>query len=61
MSYNVLAQKLLDEHPHLYQNHDSEHLAWKTRWRNLFNEIKTLRPDILCLQEVQQTHLNYFK
>ncbi|XP_019757456.1 protein angel homolog 2 isoform X1 [Dendroctonus ponderosae] len=62
MSYNVLAQKLLDEHPYLYQTHNCKDLAWKIRWKNLFNEIKTMRPDILCLQEVQQSHLKgYFK
>lgn len=57
MSYNVLAQNLLNDHPYLYKHHNRKALDWETRWRNLFNEIKTMKPDILCLQEVQETHL----
>ncbi|XP_066250086.1 protein angel isoform X1 [Euwallacea similis] len=61
MSYNVLAQDLLDEHPYLYRFHNPKALNWELRWKNLFNEIKTMRPDVLCLQEVQHSHLkSYF-
>ncbi|XP_050300747.1 protein angel isoform X2 [Anthonomus grandis grandis] len=58
MSYNMLAQKLLEDHEYLYKKHNRNCKKWETRWLNLFNEIKTLNPDILCLQEVQQSHLN---
>lgn len=58
MSYNVLAQKLIEEHLYLYKRHNHKTLNWQIRWSNLFNEIKTMKPDVLCLQEVQETHLN---
>ncbi|KAJ8945430.1 hypothetical protein NQ318_009886 [Aromia moschata] len=61
MTYNVLAQDLLEQHPYLYQYHDKSCLDWNTRWHNLFKEIKKLNPDILCLQEVQESHIkDYF-
>ncbi|CAH1102345.1 unnamed protein product [Psylliodes chrysocephalus] len=58
MSYNVLAQDLLEQHPYLYRNHDEASLAWPIRWKNLFKEISKMKPDILCLQEVQKSHLS---
>ncbi|XP_049825820.1 protein angel homolog 2 isoform X2 [Aethina tumida] len=61
MSYNVLAQDLILNHAYLYNNHDQKSLPWETRWNKLMNEIKTIDPDILCLQEVQKTHLDYYK
>uniref|UniRef100_T1GHM6 Endonuclease/exonuclease/phosphatase domain-containing protein n=1 Tax=Megaselia scalaris TaxID=36166 RepID=T1GHM6_MEGSC len=57
ISYNILAQDLLEEHMHIYKNHDSRYLSWDIRLRNIKNEVLTLRPDILCLQEVQNDHL----
>lgn len=42
---------------HIYKNHDSRYLSWDIRLRNIKNEVLTLRPDILCLQEVQNDHL----
>ncbi|GBP93202.1 Protein angel homolog 2 [Eumeta japonica] len=35
-------------------------LKWKKRSKLLYDEIVNLGPDILCLQEVQATHLNTF-
>lgn len=62
MSYNVLAQKLIEEHLYLYKRHNPKTLNWQTRWSNLLNEIKTMKPDVLCLQEVQETHLkDYYR
>ncbi|KAJ8913038.1 hypothetical protein NQ315_002054 [Exocentrus adspersus] len=61
MCYNVLAQDLLSKHPYLYNRHDKEHLAWNVRWNNIIQEITKYKPDILCLQEVQESHVsNYF-
>ncbi|KAJ8966859.1 hypothetical protein NQ314_003253 [Rhamnusium bicolor] len=61
MCYNVLAQDLLKQHPYLYRDHHQGYLSWETRWKNLFKEIKRLSPDILCLQEVQESHIkDYF-
>ncbi|KAJ3659389.1 hypothetical protein Zmor_011079 [Zophobas morio] len=57
MSYNVLAQDLLDQHMYLYASHKKESLKWHNRWKNLMSEIRHFKPDILCLQEVQKSHL----
>ncbi|XP_072376389.1 uncharacterized protein [Diabrotica undecimpunctata] len=57
MSYNVLAQDLVEQHPYLYKEHDLSSLSWPTRWKNLFEEISQFKPDILCLQEVQESHI----
>lgn len=58
-SYNVLADHLLQEHPHLYygQNGDEPWVYdWNYRKCNLMEEFKCSNPDILCLQEVQEDH-----
>ncbi|KAG5870482.1 hypothetical protein JTB14_001676 [Gonioctena quinquepunctata] len=60
MSYNVLAQDLLEQHPYLYRDHNTEYLMWETRWNNLIKEISKFSPDILCLQEVQESHLEEY-
>lgn len=46
MSYNVLAQDLLEGHPYLYKDHNAESLKWKTRWNNLFQELCNILPDV---------------
>nr|CAI5821671.1 unnamed protein product [Callosobruchus analis] len=60
MSYNVLAQDLLQWHPHLYKHHDPRYLTWEKRWTNLLTEIQEFDPDILCLQEVQESHIREY-
>ncbi|KAG8227950.1 hypothetical protein J437_LFUL008756 [Ladona fulva] len=60
MSYNVLSQDLLENHPHLYYDHDPNVLSWEYRSERLLEEIKCAAPDILCLQEVQKSHLESF-
>lgn len=57
MSYNILAQDLLQTHPYLYKSCNPKHLEWKFRLDRLASEILAIRPDILCLQEVQQNHI----
>lgn len=57
MSYNILAQSLLEKHPHLYNSHVPEFLDWEHRLRCIQNEILAIEPAILCLQEVQESHL----
>jgi len=63
-SYNVLADKLLHDHPHLYfnrGNRDSWIFDWNYRKKNLIAEIIYSNADILCLQEVQEEHFyNWF-
>ncbi|XP_054261476.1 uncharacterized protein LOC128985707 isoform X2 [Macrosteles quadrilineatus] len=57
MSYNVLAQTLLEGHMYLYKNHDRRALGWARRWGLIYEEIKDENPEILCLQEVDTAHL----
>lgn len=57
MSYNILAQSLLTKHSHLYTEHNPEFLEWSHRLKCLRNEIFEIKPAILCLQEVQVSHL----
>uniref|UniRef100_L7LXA5 Putative transcriptional effector ccr4-related protein n=1 Tax=Rhipicephalus pulchellus TaxID=72859 RepID=L7LXA5_RHIPC len=56
MSYNVLAQGLLEDNPHLYQHCHEDVLQWPLRRQNLLTELKEVNADILCLQELQQDH-----
>ncbi|KAM3968555.1 LOW QUALITY PROTEIN: protein angel [Aphomia sociella] len=60
LSYNVLAQYLLECHPYLYTGCSPRNLKWKIRAARLYDEIVNLAPDIICLQEVQASHLNNF-
>lgn len=60
LSYNLLAQYLLECHPYLYTDCSPHDLKWKSRAARLFDEITSLAPDILCFQEVQSTHLESF-
>jgi len=55
MSYNVLSPKLLETHSYLYQDIDPEVLKWDNRKNIFFEEISTLKPDIVCLQEVEES------
>jgi mRNA deadenylase 3'-5' endonuclease subunit Ccr4 len=32
------------------------HLSWHHRCRNIVDELAALRPDVICLQEVDQYH-----
>lgn len=61
MSYNILAQDLLDKYRRYYHNHKPKDLDWKTRRRNIFEELNLLTPDIMCLQEVQESFFNKYK
>lgn len=58
MSYNILAQTLLEKHRFLYGENRPECLEWSHRLRCICDEIFAIRPAILCLQEVQNAHLN---
>ncbi|XP_032527017.2 protein angel homolog 2 isoform X1 [Danaus plexippus] len=60
VSYNVLAQYLLEYHPYLYTDCTPGNLKWKVRAAKLYDEILSLSPDIICLQEVQVSHLKSF-
>ncbi|XP_062325923.1 protein angel homolog 1 isoform X2 [Osmerus eperlanus] len=56
MSYNILAQDLLETNQHLYSHCPLEALQWDYRFHNLLQELQKWEPDILCLQEVQESH-----
>ncbi|KAJ9580099.1 hypothetical protein L9F63_004241, partial [Diploptera punctata] len=60
MSYNVLAQDLLESHPYLYRKHRRQALMWEYRSHLLLKDIQEANPDILCLQEVQASHVDSF-
>ncbi|KAG8013656.1 Protein angel-like protein 1 [Nibea albiflora] len=56
MSYNILAQDLLEANQELYTHCPLEVLDWTYRCSLLVEEILQWAPDILCLQEVQENH-----
>ncbi|XP_068577764.1 protein angel homolog 1 [Cebidichthys violaceus] len=58
MSYNILAQDLLEANQELYTHCPLEVLDWSYRCSLLLEEIQKWEPDILCLQEVQEDHYN---
>ncbi len=55
MSYNILAQDLIDKHTYLYNRHNSRDLSYDNRSERLFHEMKMIKPDILCVQEVRSS------
>ena len=57
MSYNILADYLVNEHIDLYRYCKEEDLAWENRCRKILDEILFYSPAILCLQEAQEKHL----
>ncbi|NXE76858.1 ANGE1 protein, partial [Cochlearius cochlearius] len=56
MSYNILAQDLVEQGLDLYQHCHPDILNWNYRLPNLLQEIQHWDPDVLCLQEVQENH-----
>lgn len=46
LSYNLLAQYLLECHPYLYTNCSPHDLKWQARASRLFDEITSLSPDV---------------
>uniref|UniRef100_A0A182QN36 Endonuclease/exonuclease/phosphatase domain-containing protein n=1 Tax=Anopheles farauti TaxID=69004 RepID=A0A182QN36_9DIPT len=60
MCYNILAQDLLESHGSLYADHDPRSLTWNHRYERLKAEINLVQPDVLCVQELQENHTDYF-
>ncbi|XP_059987323.1 protein angel homolog 1 isoform X2 [Lagenorhynchus albirostris] len=56
MSYNILAQDLMQQSSELYLHCHPDILSWNYRFANLMQEFQHWDPDILCLQEVQEDH-----
>lgn len=59
MSYNVLAQYLLECHPYLYTGCISQNLKWKVRAAKIYDEILSLSPDVSIDFEHFYTTLRY--
>ncbi|KAF6204657.1 hypothetical protein GE061_018817 [Apolygus lucorum] len=60
LNHNVLAQDLIDIHPHLYRHHNPDDLVWEKRQELLLDEFLSSNADIIALQEVQQDHIEPF-
>lgn len=56
LNYNILAQTLLEGHSYLYNKCDTDDLKWTVRFKRITSEISSMKPDIICLQEVQNIH-----
>merc|ERR1712110_655083 len=57
VSYNILADAHLQANKWLYKHCDSQHLNNSNRFNLIFKALTDSKPDILFLQEVQETHL----
>ncbi|KAJ8709269.1 hypothetical protein PYW07_009095 [Mythimna separata] len=57
MSYNILAQSLLESNSYLFKHNPPPHQDWQYRFDVLFKQIFDQYPDILCLQEVERKYL----
>ena len=59
MNYNILSQHLMNCHSYLYKSCDPRALNHGFRKQLLFSELDEIKPDILCLQEVEEAE--YYK
>ncbi|KYN50202.1 PREDICTED: protein angel [Cyphomyrmex costatus] len=57
LSFNILAQNLLEDHSYLYMDHNKKALNWKTRKSLVIQEIFEAEANVICLQEMQEEHL----
>ncbi|OAD60452.1 Protein angel like protein 2 [Eufriesea mexicana] len=60
LSFNILAQYLLETYPFLYKEHDPQALSWQIRRQLLLQEILAAQANVICLQEMQEEHLQEF-
>ncbi|XP_017885683.1 protein angel homolog 2 isoform X2 [Ceratina calcarata] len=60
LSFNILAQCLLETFSYLYKGHDQRALSWENRRQLLLQEILEARANVICLQEMQEDHLPEF-
>ncbi|XP_059161789.1 uncharacterized protein LOC131944919 isoform X2 [Physella acuta] len=59
MTYNILSQELLVQHPYLYRECRERDIDWANRCSLLIRQILTHNADIICLQEVQEDHWHH--
>eukprot|EP00041_Stephanoeca_diplocostata_P015711 m.300842 g.300842 ORF g.300842 m.300842 type:complete len:456 (-) comp20132_c0_seq4:377-1744(-) len=55
VSYNILSDKLLDDNKYLYRARQQYTLPWEYRAPRLVQTILETNPDVVCLQEVEQS------
>ncbi|KAK1126128.1 hypothetical protein K0M31_004769 [Melipona bicolor] len=60
LSFNILAQYLLETYSFLYTAHDKQALSWEIRRQLLLEEILGMQANVICLQEMQEEHLEEF-
>ncbi|XP_044020777.1 protein angel homolog 2 isoform X2 [Aphidius gifuensis] len=60
LSYNILAQNLLETHSYLYKNHNYRALDWKHRKFLIQQEILNANANVICIQEMQVEHCQEF-
>ncbi|XP_008210018.1 protein angel isoform X1 [Nasonia vitripennis] len=60
LSFNILAQDLLETHAYLYRDHNRQALPWEKRKPLLVQEILESEAHVVCLQEMQEEHLRDF-
>jgi mRNA deadenylase 3'-5' endonuclease subunit Ccr4 len=60
VSYNILAQDLLNKNANLYANINQLYLSWDYRKRKIYEELKYLNSDVYCFQEMQEDHYRQY-
>ena len=59
-TYNLLAPDLLANNWELYRRISEAFLDWEYRKRKIYQELKYLSVDILCMQEMQEEHYHQY-
>ena len=56
MSYNILCDSLLSVSTQIQEEDliNYAHMSWENRKKAILNEIKELKPDVICLQEFER-------
>ena len=56
MSYNILCESLFTTSTNMQESEleNYPYLKWEKRKKNILKEIQTIKPDILCLQELER-------
>ncbi|KAK0163207.1 hypothetical protein PV327_006913 [Microctonus hyperodae] len=60
LSYNILAQNLLETHSYIYKHHNFDALDWNIRKVLVQQEIIEAGANVICIQEMQKAHLHEF-
>ncbi|XP_011302782.1 protein angel isoform X2 [Fopius arisanus] len=60
LTYNILAQNLLETHSYLYKYHNESALSWERRKPLIHQEIIEAGANVICIQEMQMDHLEEF-